>query len=238
VRVVLLLPTLNEAQGLPRTLARLPRERLRAQGHRLEVLIVDGASTDGTPDVAERLGARVIDEPRKGYGRAYKTGFAAAADAHLVVTADADDTYPLDLLPDLLERFASGGYDFATIDRLASLERRAMGATNRFGNWVLTTTARLLYGVTLRDSQSGMWILSRRALERLPIEALSDGMAFSQQIKLHAMRDRELRSIELPGRYYVRIGEVKLARWRDGLRNLWQLVRGRFSMARRGQASR
>lgn len=237
MRITLLLPTLNEAEGLPRTLARLPRERLRAMGHRLEVMIVDGSSTDGTPQVAQRLGVRVVDEPRRGYGRAYKTGLASA-EGELVVTADADDTYPLDLLPDLLERFVAGGCDFATVNRLAALERRSMSATNRFGNWVLTTTARLLYGVTLRDSQSGMWILSTRALARLPIADLSDGMAFSQEIKLHAFRDPELRAVELPGRYYVRTGEVKLSRWQDGFGNLMRLVRGRLSMRTPRQASR
>jgi len=237
VRVTLVLPTLNEAEGLPRTLARLPRERLRAMGHALDVLVIDGDSTDGTPSVAERLSARVIVERQRGYGRAYKTGLAAAG-GDLVVTCDADDTYPLDLLPDLLERFLSGGYDFAVVDRFAGVERGAMSATNRFGNRVLSLTARLLYGVTLHDSQSGMWILTPRAIARLPIAALSDGMAFSQEIKLYALRDPELKATELPGRYYVRVGDAKLSRWRDGLRNLWRLVRGRFSMVRSRQASR
>lgn len=237
MRLTLLLPTLNEVEGVQRTIQRIPRGRLAEMGHTLNILLVDAASTDGTPQAAERLGARVLNEPRRGYGRAYKSGLAAA-EGDVVIAADADDTYPLDLLPGLLERFLAGGYDFATVNRLAAIERHAMSKTNRLGNWVLTTTARLLYRVRLADSQSGMWFFSSRAIARLPIHLLSDGMAFSQEVKLHAFRDPGLRCIELPGRYYARVGEVKLLRWQDGLRNLWLLVRGRFAMAEPRDASR
>lgn len=237
VRLTILLPTLNEAEGLPRTLRRIPASALKAQGHEVQTMIVDGASNDGTPDVARSFGVLVVTEARKGYGRAYKTGLLSAQ-ADVIVTADADDTYPVDLLPALLEEFQRQGLDFATINRLAGMSKDAMSRTNGFGNWVLSATARILYRVRLRDSQSGMWILNRRALERLPIEALSDGMAFSQQIKLQAFRDAGLRAAELPGRYYERVGEAKLSRWKDGLRNLFSLVRGRFSMPRPVEASR
>jgi hypothetical protein len=73
-----------------------------------------------------------------------------------------------------------------------------------------------------------MWILSRRALERIPLDRLSDGMAFSQELKLTAYRHPELKAAELPGRYYARVGDAKLSRWRDGLGNLWRLLRLRF----------
>lgn len=231
MRLSVVLPTLNEVEGLPRTLARLPRADLERDGFLVDVVVVDGASTDGTPEKARGLGARVLNEPRRGYGRAYKTGLRDAT-GDIVVTADADDTYPLDQLPALLNEFRSRALDFATVNRYQGMERGSMSRTNRFGNWALTVVARLLYSITLRDSQSGMWILGPRALARLDLERFADGMAFSQQVKLHAFRDHALRCAELPGRYYVRAGEVKLSRWRDGLGNLWQLVRGRFSMVR------
>jgi dolichol-phosphate hexosyltransferase len=222
------MPTLNEVEGLPATLDRVPFDELRRRGYDVAPVIVDGASTDGTVDVAQRRGVRVLTEPRKGYGRAYKTGLPQS-DADIIVTADADDTYPLDALPDLLDRFVQAGLDFVTINRLAEMQRGSMRPLHRFGNFVLTMTARILYGVALRDSQSGMWLLTRRAVEALPLERMHDGMPFSQELKLRAFRHRGLRAAEWPGRYYVRVGEVKLASWRDGMRNLWGLLRHRFT---------
>lgn len=210
------------------TLRRLPRAALEKRGWTVRVLVVDGASTDGTPEAARAGGAEVLVEPRRGYGRAYKAGFAVAGDADVVVTADADDTYPLDQLPDLLDGFQKDRLDFATVNRFAGLEKGAMTATNRFGNGILNLAARILFGVRIRDSQSGMWILSRRALGLLPAPKFSEGMPFSQEIKLWSLRSRALRGRELPGRYYPRIGEEKLLRWRDGFGNLWRLLRFRF----------
>lgn len=228
VHLTVLLPTLNEAEGIVSTLRRLPRDALQAAHFDVDVWIVDGASTDGTAERAQALGAHVIVEQRRGYGRAYKTALARVP-GDVVVTADADDTYPLDQLPQLLSTFFERGLDFATINRFAKLESGSMSATNRFGNAVLSLAARMLFGVRLRDSQSGMWILNRRALERLPLESLSDGMPFSQDLKLAAFGHPHLRAAELPGRYRPRVGEAKLLRWSDGTRNLRGLLRRRRS---------
>lgn len=235
MRLTLLIPAINEVDGIERTLKRFPRQALEQDGHSTEILVVDGGSSDGTAQRAEALGARVVVDRRRGYGRAYKTGFAAC-DGDLVVTADADDTYPLDGLPEFLKAFREQRLDFATLDRFAAMAAGSMSPMHRFGNHVLSTTARLLYGARLHDSQSGMWILNRRALDALPFDSFADGMAFSQELKLAAYASKELRCAELPGRYYPRVGEAKLASWRDGTRNLGRMVRQRFRRRVSGKA--
>jgi hypothetical protein len=97
---------------------------------------------------------------------------------------------------------------------------------NRLGNHVLTLTTRLLFGRRLRDSQSGMWVFRRSLLGRLRL--VSDGMSFSEEIKLEALFRPGVRFAECPISYAPRIGDVKLRRWRDGWGNLLFLVRKRL----------
>jgi glycosyltransferase involved in cell wall biosynthesis len=226
MRVSFVVPTLNEAQGIRRTLDDLPIRQLKSLGFEIEVLVIDGESTDGTPEIAREHGARVITEPRPGYGRAYKTGLAAV-DSDYIITGDADGTYPFDRVLTFLEQVRANGIDFATFNRYEELEDGAMSLKHRFGNGVLTKAARALFGVRLRDSQSGMWIITRQALDRLPIQDLSDGMAFSQEIKIEAFLNPRVAAAELPGSLRRRVGQVKLNSWRDGLGNLFSLYRHR-----------
>jgi dolichol-phosphate hexosyltransferase len=166
-------------------------------------------------------------EKRRGYGRAYKTGLREAQ-GEIIITGDADGSYPLEDTPKLLELVAAQSLDFVTVNRFADLRPGSMSAKHRFGNFVLNVATRVLFWIRLHDTQSGMWILRRTALERLPIEQFSDGMPFSEELKIRAFRDPGIRARELPGRYLPRTGEAKLSSWRDGWRNLVHLLRMRF----------
>lgn len=221
-RVTILIPTLNEADGIGPTLDSLDRAAFARRGWRLEILVVDGASTDRTREEAEARGARVIVEPRRGYGRAYKTGFAQAK-GDVVVTGDADGTYPFDRAHGLVATLLDEDLDFLNGDRYADLRKGAMSRKHRFGNWVLSATARMLFGLRLRDSQSGMWVIRRAILPTLDLESMPDGMAFSQEIKIKAVRALGPRFREVPAGLRPRIGTPVLASWRDGLGNLRRL---------------
>jgi glycosyltransferase involved in cell wall biosynthesis len=177
--------------------------------------------------VATSLGARVVAERTPGYGAAYKTGLRAVR-SDVVVTLDGDGTYPPEEIPRLVQTLVDRQLDFLSASRFPLADRRAMGFSNRFGNWVLTAAAAVLFFRPIRDSQSGMWIFRRAALERLHLT--SDGMPFSEEIKLEALL-RGLRFGEAHIPYGVRVGEVKLQKWRDGWSNLVFLVRKRFERA-------
>jgi hypothetical protein len=227
--VSLVIPALNEEAGIGAVLDEVPREALAKVGWDVEVLVIDGESTDRTREIAKAKGARVIVEPRKGYGRAYKTGFRMAK-GDVIATADADLTYPVSDLPELLALLDEAQLDFLTTDRLAQLDDGAMRSKHKLGNWVLSTAARVLFLRRIRDSQSGMWVFRRPALAKLTLT--SDGMPFSEEIKIEAFRHPELKCREVPIRYRARVGEVKLQSWADGVDNLVFLLRKRLGFTR------
>jgi glycosyltransferase involved in cell wall biosynthesis len=187
---------------------------------------VDNNSTDRTAEVARSLGARVVSEQRPGYGAAYKAGMRAAT-GDLVVTLDGDGTYPPEAIPALVDALVERRWDFLSACRFPLADPKAMGITNRIGNWVLTATAMALFFKPIRDSQSGMWVFRRSILERLQVT--SDGMPFSQEIKLEAIL-KGFRFGEQHIAYGARIGEVKLQKWRDGWNNLSFLFRKRLGI--------
>ena len=92
ISLTVMIPTLNEGESIGPTIDQIPRNLPWLD---VKVLIIDGNSTDNTAEEAEKRGAIVHNEPRKGYGRAYKTGFSLI-DTDYVATIDGDTTYPAD----------------------------------------------------------------------------------------------------------------------------------------------
>jgi hypothetical protein len=221
-RTSVVIPTLNEADSIGQVLDQLPKGLL-------EVVVVDGNSKDTTQEIARSKGARVVVEPRKGYGRAYKTGFKEAR-GDFIATLDGDLTYPAERIGELVETLDQEGLDFITCDRLSKLSKDAMSGKHRFGNFVLSVTARVLFRVPVKDSQSGMWVFRREVLKDLTMT--SDGMPFSEEIKVEAFRARPGRCREVPIEYRVRVGEAVLSSWSDGMANLKFLFGKRFGRAR------
>lgn len=220
VKVSVIIPTMNEEQSIGLVIDEV-EAALKGVPH--EILVVDTNSQDKTRDIASSKGAVVIDEPRRGYGRAYKTGFEKSS-GDVISTLDADRTYPASDIPILVQLLESKGLDFITTNRFAQMEKGSMSAKHRFGNWVLSTTARVLFRVSVKDSQSGMWVFRRAILEKLNIE--SDSMAMSEEIKIEAFR--KFKCAEVPISYRTRVGEVKLSSWKDGSGNLKYLFKKRF----------
>ena len=216
--ISVVIPCFNEEEGVAHVLRGMP-------DYVDEVIVVDNNSTDGTAEVAQELGARVIHEARKGYGSAYQAGLPAAR-GDIVATVDGDGTYPSTMIAPLIDELLAGGLDFISASRFPLQDPRAMRRRNWLGNMVLTWTTRLLYHCWVADSQSGMWIFRRSALRW--IHACQPGMAFSEEIKLEALRAPQVRFGERPIAYYERIGETKLFTWQDGFKNLWFLFVYRF----------
>lgn len=226
--VSFVIPALNEEENIPQVMASLPRRELAAAGCASEVIVVDNFSMDRTAVVAAALGATVVLQAARGYGNAYHAGFAAAR-GDVVVTGDADCTYPFDTTPDLLDLLAARNVEFLSTNRLLRANRRAMKRSHTVGNHMLTVTSRGLFRAPFRDSQSGMWVFRRRIWSHLDVR--SGGMQFSQEIKNEAWL-KGFRCAEVPIEYRPRGGVVKLNALRDGTRNVGQLMGHRFRASR------
>ena len=216
--ITVITPCLNEEQGVEKVLRAMPE-------FVDEVIVVDNASTDRTSEVAAALGAKVIHEGQRGYGRSYKSGFAVAT-GDIVITLDGDHSYPVDALSYLIEAFLHLEVDFLNASRFPVRDPRAMNWKNKIGNLGLSLAMSLLFFRWVRDSQSGMWVFRRSILEKMKLE--SDGMAFSEEIKIEALRDSSIRFGEISIQYSSRVGETKLNLWRDGIQNLLFLAKKRF----------
>jgi dolichol-phosphate hexosyltransferase len=214
--ISIIIPTLNEQSGIEKTIKSIPKSVIRDKlGYEVEIIIVDGYSIDSTREIASKMGARVIIEKRKGYGRACKSGFAAAK-GEILVTVDADNTYPTESISNYIEELNDNNLEFISVNRFSGMEKGAMSFTRRVGNKVLTLIMRVLYSVDIRDSQSGMWIMKKSFISQ--IRLASDDMSMSEEIKIIAFRF--FRSKELDGKYYSRTGTAKLKVIRDGWQNL------------------
>jgi len=193
----------------------------------LEIIIVDGNSKDKTQEIANKKGAKIIIEKRRGYGRAYKTGLSKAT-GDIIVTGDADATYPFDRIHLYIQKLLDEKLDFITTDRFSELKHGSMSIKHYFGNLILALTLRVLYFINIRDSQSGMWIFKRNALKKIqPLEDFNDGMPFSEEIKIEMFSNKEIKKKEIPSALYAREGEVKLQSFTDGWKNFKYLFRKR-----------
>jgi len=202
VRVSVVIPTHNEAQSIGRVLADLPANLVT------EVLVVDSNSTDGTPEIAAKMGARVLHEPRRGYGRACLTGLAGASSPYIVVFLDGDYSDRPDELPLLLAPIIDGRADITLGSRLNG--RRSDGALpwhQALGNRFAAGLIRLLYG--LRISDLGPFRAARAdVLRKLELQENTYGWAVEIILK-GALGG--FRIVEVPVSYYPRIGKSKIS---------------------------
>src|SRR5215831_160493 len=151
--ITVIIPCLNEEQGIEKVLRAMPE-------FVDEVIVVDNNSTDRTSEVAASLGAKVVREEVRGYGRAYKRGFAMAT-KDLIITLDGDQSYPVDAISYLLEAFLHLEVDFLNASRFPVRDSNAMSFKHKVGNLALSLAMSMLYFRWVRDSQSGMWVFKR-----------------------------------------------------------------------------
>jgi len=214
VRVSVVIPCLNEAESIAQcvTAARRVLDEHDLDG---EVVVVDNGSDDGSGELAARAGARVVDEPRRGYGSAYLAGFAAARGEHIVMI-DADLTYDFEEIPRFLRELESGG-DLVIGNRMQAVEPGAMSPVSRIGNPLLSGFLNLLFRTPVGDAHCGMRALRRDVLPMLALQAT--GMELASEMVIRASRGGlEIR--ELPIALHPREGESKLSPFRDGWRHL------------------
>ena len=201
MRVSVIIPTHNEAQAIGRVLADLPPDLVT------EVLVVDSNSTDGTPDLARKMGARVIQEPRRGYGRACLTGLANAENPDVVVFLDGDYSDRPSELPILLAPILEGRADITLGSRLSNSNPGALPWHQALGNRLAARLIRLLYGVTITDL-GPFRAVRAEVLGALALEEETYGWAVEIILKGALAR---FRIVEVPVSYYPRIGKSKIS---------------------------
>lgn len=220
--VTVVLPCLNEEASVgPCVVEAL--DAIREAGWVGEVVVVDNGSTDGSAAAAIAAGARVVQEAQKGYGAALRRGFTEAHGT-IVVMADADLTYPLIHLAEIVRPVLDGAVDLMLGSRLDAATAKSMPFLHRFiGTPVLTWLVREGTGSTgLTDSQSGFRAFRRDILPVLGMR--STGMELASEMLIRAQQ-RGLRVAEVPLGYRDRVGESKLSTWRDGMRHIRLILR-------------
>lgn len=223
--LTILLPTFNEVDGLEAVVDRIPIDGLVEAGWKPRILVIDGRSTDGTQEVATRLGLDLIVQgPARGKGFGMREGFARflASTDDVLVMLDADGTYAPEEIPLLLERLQDSGDDVVIGSRLrGAMQPGAMTRFNWVGNHILTWCAVALYRVFISDVCTGFWVFDRRALARMELNSL----AFEIEAEMFtAIASERLRISEVPISYAPRVGESKLGSVGDGTRILRKLL--------------
>lgn len=218
----IIIPALNEEQGIAFVIQSIPKEELARGGYKTEIIVVDNDSDDDTTRIARRNDARVVFEKKRGYGYACKKGMQES-NGEIIVLCDADNTYPLRDLPRLLSYYNERQLDFLVTNRFPRgyFNLVTMPRMNRLGNAFLSTATRLLFGISLIDSQSGMWIVDVAIARKLIIR--SNNMPFSQEIKIDCIFFQNAKWDQISIKYGNRIGIKKLNNIRDGIHNLFSL---------------
>jgi glycosyltransferase involved in cell wall biosynthesis len=213
--ISVVIPCLNEEENIVEVVTRA-RQVLEREGIPGEVVVADNASEDRSAELATAAGARVVHEPRRGYGSAYLAGFSAARGRYIVM-GDADLTYDFEEIPTFL-RHLEDGADLVMGDRMDNIQPGAMPWLHQYiGNPILSGILNVFFKTGVRDAHCGMRALRRDVLPKLDLR--TPGMEFASEMVIRAAKEK-LDIRQFPIQYHPRGGESKLSSFRDGWRHL------------------
>lgn len=226
--VCIVLPALDEELTVGKVIDEIPRQELERDGYQVDVLVVDGNSSDRTRHIAQEKGARVILEPRRGKGRAIRT-IMEQIEADFIFMLDADYTYPATYIPEMLGILKQGCPVVIGSRLRGGQEKGAMRWLNVLGNSLLTRMANLLYSTRISDLCTGYWGFRAEVIPELNL--LADG--FQLEAEIYTQLSKKGYSIaEVPTYYRCRQGKAKLSGPKDGFKIFWLLISRRFSPRR------
>jgi len=214
--ISVVMPCLNEEQTIGACVAKA-LEGIRRTGLPGEVIVSDNGSSDRSVEIATELGARVIHQPKRGYGNAYRKGFEAARGKYIVM-GDSDDTYDFTEIGQLVDKLREGNEYVLGSRFQGKILPGAMPWMNRYiGNPILTGLLNFMFGLKSSDAHSGLRAFTKDAYRRMRLQ--TTGMEFASEMVINAARAK-LKVAEVPITYYPREGESKLHRFRDAWRHL------------------
>lgn len=234
--IAFIIPALNEEAALAPMLDGLRAALDAAACADADIVLVDNGSRDATADVARKHGARVVSEPRRGYGQACLAGIAALSDdTQIVGFLDADGSDDPEDLMRLLAPVRNGQVDMALGSRtIAARTAGAFTPQQVFGNWLATSLMRLFFAAPYTDL-GPFRVIRREALDRLQMRDTNYGWTIEMQIKAHRSG---MRVVEIPVNYRRRIaGESKISgnfvgTMRAGWKILWTIAKYGLSAGR------
>ncbi len=216
MQLSVVIPCLNEKETIALCVDEA-REAILRLGIIGEVVVADNGSVDGSVELAQAAGARLVQAPTRGYGAALMAGINAANGKYIVM-GDSDGSHDFTQIPDFVFKL-NEGYDIVIGNRFrGGIEHGAMPLLNQYvGNPILTKLTRILHGTAFGDTQCGLRGGTREALRSL--ELTSDHFEFASEMVVKALRSN-LRLAEIPVRQRVGHSDRKphLRPWRDGLR--------------------
>ena len=222
--IAILIPCHNEQHAIGAVIQEIPFKQLEEKGFSVQVIVVDNNSTDKTAQVAEKNGARVIYEHKKGKGNAIKAGFLSLDESvKYVVMLDGDNTYKPQEIFRMIEPLESGFCDVVVGSRLSGkMKHLSLKQTNRIANWLYTFLVRRMYDANVTDVLSGYFAWKREVVIDLLPHIESRGFSIEMDmITKMVMLDYEVYSV--PITYDIRVGETKIESLKDGAKILFVL---------------
>ena len=210
--ICILIPTLNEERTIGSVINGFKKLGFN------NIVVIDGGSTDRTREIAEKMGAKVIQQSGKGKGQALKEAFQTI-DNDIVVIIDGDGTYLPEDCYKLINEIKNGA-DHVIGNRLKNFEKGAFTRLNLIGNKILNLIFRVTYGVELYDILSGYRALKRRAYKN--IELKKTGFEIETELTVESL-SKGYRVVEVPVTYKKRIGKTKLKPIRDGFKIMFSI---------------
>ncbi len=221
--VSVVLPCLNEEEGLGAAITTILTV-FKDNSIEGEIIVVDNGSTDSTAIIAQDFPVVYVYEPARGYGNAYRSGFAKAQGMH-VIMGDPDSSYDFNEIPKFLNLLKNN--DVVLGSRFSGvMEEGAMPFLHKYvGNPGILFLMRVLYGLRLTEPSTGFVGLRNEIIPALKLK--EEGMEFSSEV-LVRIKQNNFSLHETPINYKIRSGTSKLRTFRDGFRHLWFLLKARW----------
>lgn len=220
-KISLIIPCLNEEEGLAKTLPKVPK--LINQ-----ILVVDGNSIDNTRGIAKNHGAEVLIERKKGYGQALVSGFEKSK-GNILLCLDGDSTYPVEKAEEMYKYFLDNDIDFLVACRFPLKHKNSMSVRNFFGNLFLSSITSLLFNSQVTDVCSGMWMMKKQTWKRMEGKIKNKKWFFSCEIKIEALKDKKIKYDEYWIELTERAGETKAGNpWLSGVKVLLRIFAKRL----------